>query len=141
VTERIEGLEAPLLVCEPVLAEAVYLLRRYSRAQDALFDLLDNGALKVALRVEKHFAALRELFQRYRGTPMSLADTCIVRMAEIHERHAVLTLDSNLEAYRKHGRGPLALIIPQVAEHAVRGLTCRSGLDNTATRRHVRGWL
>ena len=26
---------------------------------------------------------------------MSLADACIVRMAEIHERHAVFTLDSD----------------------------------------------
>jgi hypothetical protein len=31
---------------------------------------------------------------------MSLADACIVRMAE---RHAVLTLDSDFTIYRKHG--------------------------------------
>jgi predicted nucleic acid-binding protein len=49
VTERIEELDAPLLVCEPVLAEAMYLLTRHSRAQDALLELLDNGALSVAL--------------------------------------------------------------------------------------------
>ena len=39
-----------LLVCEPVLAEAMYLLARYSKAQDALFELLQNGALSVAFR-------------------------------------------------------------------------------------------
>jgi len=43
---------------------------------------------------------------------MSLADACIVRMAEIHERHAVLTLDSDFSVYRKHGKIPLALIAP-----------------------------
>jgi predicted nucleic acid-binding protein len=43
---------------------------------------------------------------------MSLADACIVRMTEIHERHAVLTLDSDFMVYRKHGRAPLALIHP-----------------------------
>jgi hypothetical protein len=37
---------------------------------------------------------------------------CIVRMAEIHERHAALTLDSDFTVYRKSGRVPLELINP-----------------------------
>jgi predicted nucleic acid-binding protein len=115
VAARIEELEAPLLVCEPVLTEAAYLLARYPRAQDALFDLLQNGALHVAFRVEEHVGALRKLLQKYRDTPMSLADACIVRMSEIHERHAVLTLDSDFSVYRKHGRVPLTLIHPASA--------------------------
>jgi uncharacterized protein len=111
-TERIEELEAPLLVCEPVLTEAAFLLGRHANAQDALFGLLQNDALKVAFRIEEHFATLRKLLQKYRDTPMSLADACIVRMAEIHERYAVLTLDSDFSVYRKHGRVPLTLIYP-----------------------------
>jgi hypothetical protein len=43
---------------------------------------------------------------------MSLADPCIVRMAEIHDRHVVLTLDSDFSIYRKHNRVPLGLIHP-----------------------------
>jgi len=112
VAERIEELEAPLLVCEPVLAEAMYLLAPFPKAQDALFGLLENGALSIAFRVEEHVPALRKLHQKYRDRPMSLADACIVRMAEIHERHAVLTLDSDFSVYRKHGRVPLTLIHP-----------------------------
>jgi predicted nucleic acid-binding protein len=112
VDERVEELEAPLLVCEPVRTEAMYLLGRYSRAQDVLFELLQNGALNVAFRIEEHVGALRKLLQKYRDTPMSLADACVVRMAEIHERHAVLTLDADFSVYRKHGRIPLTLIHP-----------------------------
>ena len=114
VAERVEELEAPLLVCEPVLAEAMYLLARHTRARDALFELLQNGALRVAFRIEEHVDALRKQLQKYRDTPMSLADACLVRMAEIHERHAVLTLDSDFSVYRKHGRVPLTLIHPAV---------------------------
>jgi hypothetical protein len=33
-------------------------------------------------------------------------------MSEIHDRHAVLTLDSDFSIYRKHGRASLALIHP-----------------------------
>jgi predicted nucleic acid-binding protein len=111
-TERIEELDAPLLVCEPVLTEAIYLLARYAKAQDALFELLQNGALHIALRIEDHVDALRRLMQKYRDTPMSLADACVVRMAEIHDRHDVLTLDADFSVYRKHGRVPLKLIHP-----------------------------
>ena len=112
VSQRIEELDPPLLICEPVLAEAMYLLARFSRAQDALLGLLENGALRIAFRIDEHVSALRKLHQKYRDRPMSLADACIVRMAEIHEQHAVLTLDSDFSVYRKHGQIPLALIHP-----------------------------
>jgi uncharacterized protein len=111
-TQRVKELESPLLVCEPVLVETLYLLRRYSQAPDMLFELLQKGALSVAFRIEEHVGALRKLIQRYRDTPMSLADACIVRMAEIHEQHVILTLDSDFWVYRKHGRVALRLIHP-----------------------------
>ncbi len=113
VVAQVEKLAPPLLVCEPVLAEAMYLLARFPDAQDALFGLLENGALKIAFRIEEHVTALRKLHQKYRDRPMSLADACIVRMAEIFERHAVLTLDSDFTVYRKHSHDPLALIHPK----------------------------
>ena len=47
-------------------------------------------------------------------SPISLADACIVRMAEIHEGHAILTLDSDFSVYRKNGRAPLTLVHPTV---------------------------
>jgi len=68
----------------------------------------------LGLRKWLHVDALCRVLQKYRDTPMSLADACVVRMAEIHERHAVLTLDSDFSVYRKHGRVPLTLIHPAV---------------------------
>jgi predicted nucleic acid-binding protein len=112
--ERIEELEAPLLVCEPVLAEAMYLLAPYAGAQTALLELFESGALAIAFRVDEHFGALRKLLQKYRDIPMSLADACIVRMSEIYDQHAVLTLDSDFLVYRKHGRTTLSLIHPEM---------------------------
>jgi predicted nucleic acid-binding protein len=112
--KQIEELDAPLLVCESVLTEAAYLLARFPRAQDALFGLLQNGALAVAFRLEEHTSVLHKLLRKYRDTPMSLADACVVRMAEIHENHSVLTLDSDFTIYRKHGRVPITLMRPAV---------------------------
>jgi predicted nucleic acid-binding protein len=105
-------MDPPLLVCEPVLAEAMHLLEGFSRGQDALFGFLENGALRIAFRIEDHIPALRKLHQKYRVRPMSLADACIVRMTEIYQQYTVLTLDSDFTIYRKHGHEPLALIFP-----------------------------
>ena len=99
-------------MCEPVLAEAMYLLAGLPKAQDALFELIENGALRIAFRVEEQVSDLRALHRKYRDRPMSLADACIVRMAELFDRHEVLTLDSDFSIYRKHGREPIVLIRP-----------------------------
>src|SRR5262249_58853975 len=84
VADRIGELEAPLLVCEPVLTEALYLLARQAKAQNTLLDFLQNGALLIAFRIDENVNALRKLLEKYRDVPMSLADACVVRMAEIH---------------------------------------------------------
>jgi len=43
------------------------------------------------------------LLAKYQDVPMSLADA-VCAMAEIHDRHAICTLDSDFTIYRKHGR-------------------------------------
>jgi uncharacterized protein len=107
---RVAELDAPLLVCEPVLTETIYVLARFPVAQDALFDLLRNGAIKLAFRLEEHVGAINRLLRKYRDTPVSLADACVVRMTEVHENHSVFTLDSDFTFYRKHGRDPITLL-------------------------------
>jgi uncharacterized protein len=110
--EHIEQLQAPLPVCEPVLVEAMFLLQEHSRVQDTLLEFVQDGEFSIAFRVDDHIRPLRDMMRKYRDVPMSLADACLVCMAEIHEGHAVLTLDSDFSIYRKHGRRPLTLIQP-----------------------------
>jgi len=95
----------------------MYLLGRSSGAHDVLLDHLERGALNIAFQMAEHTTLLRRLLHKYRDTPMSLADACIVRMAEIYEDHAVFTLDTDFGIYRKHGRTPLALIHPPSGRH------------------------
>lgn len=110
--DQVRVLDAPLLVCEPVLAEAMYLLSDLPKAQEALFDLLAKGALRIEFQIAEHVDSLRSLHRKYRDRPISLADACIVRMAELFEHHRVFTLDSDFSVYRKNGREPLELIVP-----------------------------
>lgn len=77
VVDRLEQLDAPLLVCEPVLAEVMYLLARYPKAQDAVLELVENGALRIAFRIDEHLGILRRLLQKYRDA--DVAGRCVHR--------------------------------------------------------------
>ncbi len=111
--EQARNLAPPLLVCEPVLVEASYLLAQLPPAQDALFALIEKGALRIAFHLEEHLQEIQGLRKKYHDRPISLADACLVRMAEVFDDHHVLTLDSDFAVYRKHGRKSLALIHPR----------------------------
>ena len=67
---------------------------------------------RVTTRVNGAEAVEGEVLVKYRDRPMSYADACIVRMTEIHAKHAVFTLDNDFSIYRRHGREPLDLIAP-----------------------------
>jgi predicted nucleic acid-binding protein len=43
---------------------------------------------------------------------MSLAEACLVRMAQRHKSHPIITWDSDFKVYRSYGREPLKLICP-----------------------------
>lgn len=111
--EQVRSVAPPLLVCEPVLVEACFLLARLPEATDALFGLVENGTLRIAFHLEEHLGEIRALSVKYRDRPISLADACIVRMAELFDDHHVFTLDADFTVYRKHGRKSLALIHPR----------------------------
>ena len=115
-----DTLEPPLLVCEPVLAEALFLLRRYPVAADALAGLVERDVLRIAFHLGDHVAEVRALMRKYRDTPMSLADACIVRMAELSNHYPIFTLDSDFTVYRKAGRDLLSLVSPNLQPYGDR---------------------
>ena len=53
------------------------------------------------------------LVAKYASVPMSLADACLVRMAEVHSAGRVFTLDADFRLYRKHGRQVVPVIMPE----------------------------
>jgi predicted nucleic acid-binding protein len=98
--------------CEAVLSEAWYLLRLTRRGQTALLEFVERGVVSVDFALSSELAAVRRLVTRYRDRPMSLADACLVRMAELFDEAGVLTLDADFAIYRKNGRQVIPLIAP-----------------------------
>ena len=112
VGEQLKTLTPPLLVCEPVLTEVAYLVHRHRGQTDVLLGLVSSGALRVAWSMDAEVEAVRGLMRKYADQPMSLADACVVRMAELFDDHAVFTLDTDFAVYRTSRNQPLRLIAP-----------------------------
>lgn len=65
------------------------------------------------MRLQEEVTAVRALFERYDNVPASLADACLIRLAELHEPSKVLTLDNDFHIYRRHGRKSIGLVKPE----------------------------
>ncbi len=107
-----ERLPAPFLTCEAVLTETFFLISRLPDAPRRFFELLSSGLIEVEFSIIGERAALRNLMHKYRDLPMSLADACLVRLAELHPTAEVFTLDSRFNVYRTYGRRKISLITP-----------------------------
>jgi predicted nucleic acid-binding protein len=57
-------------------------------------------------------AALVDLLRKYADVPMSLADACLVCMAEFQSATTVFTLDSDFRLYRKRNRQVVPVLMP-----------------------------
>lgn len=101
----------PMLICEPVLTEAAYFLREDGLEVDALFQLLDREAVRLAFDLSTHWPRIRTLMARYRR--MDLADASIVVMSELHPRCRVLTIDrTDFAVYRRNDRQVIDFVAP-----------------------------
>ncbi len=105
----------PLGTAWPVVAGAMYLLLDQPRGQDAIWEMLETGSLRLLPLDVADVGRIRELMARYRKRPMDFADAALVRIAERDAIDTVFTVDQrNFQVYRIGGRKPFRLL-PQPA--------------------------
>lgn len=112
VLQQLANIQAPLITCEAVLAEATYLTRQTPGAKVALLEMLAEEFLTMGMCLSDQHPAILAMVRRSVNVPMSLADACVVRLAELHPQSTVLTLDSDFVTYRKNGRRVINLLLP-----------------------------
>jgi uncharacterized protein len=112
VVDQLKDIAPPMITCEAVLAEATYLTRAVPGARAALIEMVGEGFLTIGMALADHHSALLTMVRRYGNVPMSLADACLVRLAELHPQSPVLTLDSDFVVYRKNGRQVIQVLMP-----------------------------
>lgn len=96
----VSPLSRPFLTCEAVITETCFLLKRNAQSSEKLFALFNRGALAVPFVLATEFPAISSLMIRYQSISISLADACLVRMAELFPDSQLLTLDSDFQIYR-----------------------------------------
>ena len=111
-TEQLRLSPPIVLTCDAVISEALFLLKREGHNCDDLFALAEAGFLRSAFDFGAEHPAVRMLMRRYASLPMSFADACLVRMAELHPGVPVFTLDGDFRLYRKNRREVIPTIMP-----------------------------
>lgn len=86
-------MDEPLGTVWPVVAEAMHLLSFSWRAQEALWDMMETGAVEILPIGIDDVPRMKELMRKYRDLPMDLADATLVRVAERERLRQIFTLD------------------------------------------------
>lgn len=110
--EQTKSIRPPMLVCEPVLAEVCFLLAGTAGGRKAVQSCFDSGSWQLDFAIEPERKRVFALMATYADQPMSLADACLVRMAELNPGASLFTLDGQFRFYRKNRRQVIPLIIP-----------------------------
>lgn len=111
--EQFSLIRPPAITCEAVISESCFLLRNTDSGIDNLMQLIERGVVATPFYFADDASTVRRLLKRYRTTPMSYADACLVRMAENFSDSTVLTLDRDFRIYRKNGRQVIPTIMPE----------------------------
>lgn len=109
--EAVSGASFPLVTCEPVIAEACYLLRKLRGAADAVLENVGRGVFSIPFRIDQSTSSLRGLMKKYAQVPMDLADACLVHLATELDTCRILTLDGDFRIYRWGKSRPFELLI------------------------------
>ena len=91
----------PFRSCEAVVAEACFLMRKVHAAGPAdVVALGARGVYQVAIAAEEHWTNIEALLKKYANRPISLADACLIRTAEIYQEARILTFDNGFNVYK-----------------------------------------
>lgn len=109
--ELLSALEAPLITCEAVIAEACYLLRKLKGAPASVLENVERGNFLIPYRVTGRGGRLAKLMKKYASVPMDFADACLVDMAGELGGGRILTLDHDFSVYRWGRNRPFEMVL------------------------------
>jgi len=94
------------------MTEAMYFLSELREwgGQNALWALVKKGEIEIHSPHPEEWKRVSELMEKYKDTPMDLADASLVSLAELKGFRKILTLDSDFAVYRINGKEPFEII-------------------------------
>jgi len=101
----LKQLREPLATVWPPVVEAMYLLSGLPLAQEALWEMLERGAVLVLPLDSNDIPRIRELMRKYVNRKMDFADAALLRAAERENTRKIFTVDRrDFSVYRLHNR-------------------------------------
>jgi predicted nucleic acid-binding protein len=107
----LNSLSPPMVTTKACFTEAMYFVgkQRGWNGQADIWQLVVDGRLKVHSFSPDDLERMRELMEKYRDTPMDVADASLVVLAENLNETLIFTLDSHFRAYRLRDRRVLTI--------------------------------
>lgn len=106
--DAFDSLRGRILTCEAVLSEASFLLARH---RTVVLELAERMGVELQ-PMGPELKTLRQLMDKYASVPMSFADACLVRLADLHPAAIVMTCDTDFRAYRRSNRRVIGTLMP-----------------------------
>ena len=109
--ETLGSLNDSMVTVWPVVTEAMYMLRAYGKAQEALWEMIEMGAVEILPLGVDDVPRMKELMRKFRDLPMDLADAALVRVAERERLRRIFTLDRrDFQIYRPSRIGRFVIL-------------------------------
>jgi predicted nucleic acid-binding protein len=101
----LRDLQEPLATVWPPLTEAMYLLADLPEAQEAIWEMVERGAIQLLPLHAADVPRIRELMRKYADRPMDMADAALLCIAEREGIRKIFTVDrKDFSVYRLHSR-------------------------------------
>ncbi len=98
--QALEEVRVLLVTCEPVIAEASYLMRNLPGAPEAILQNVSDGAFQIPIQLSRCAAAIQHILRKYRDQHIELAGACLIHLASEFGTGDILTLDNDFKVYR-----------------------------------------
>jgi uncharacterized protein len=101
----LRAIREPLATVWPALTEAMYLLSDLPKGQEALWEIIERGAVQLLALGIGDVPRIRELMRKYSNRPMDFTDAALLCVAERQGIRKFFTVDRrDFSVYRLNGR-------------------------------------
>ena len=109
----LDQVNQPLVTCEPVVTEAIYLLRRLPGAPQAILESIQEGQLEIPFQLAQGANKVLAYYTKYRDTPCDFADACLMVLSDQYPRLPLVTVDASDFAVYLRGRSTRKVFAPR----------------------------
>jgi predicted nucleic acid-binding protein len=107
-----ESIPNPLVTCEAVITETIYMLRFVQGAFEAFLASVACGAIEIPFQLSGASDSVKSIMSKYADTPCDFADACLIAMADQLNTGDIFTLDSDFKHYRWRRSKRFRMLIP-----------------------------